>query len=491
LTSLAYSAAALDIQGTVMDSTAQTPISGAKVALAADAASYVLTAANGTFRFIYTPTRIPIQPQRRTMSPRSISVNIKTLDGRTVLSRFFIADLQGINGFEKVMLKGLRTGVYLVTIKTGNNLLRSTMMFTDREMPVKLSSEGMEPSVSLAKGAAAASIKITKSGYASKTYTPLNETETGVIIKLKKLVLTNECLARSNVSSISGTFTSYRGKPGSGSAVDARDGIWGQNNGWLATPQDTSTGVCWTGGEFFLTLNDSVVSPTEAWSIYWHHNGGWTLKYNNANWIIDGVTVRHVGDAFNIDEGAQNFTIQNCHFVDIRDDAVQNDLMHAGTVRDNFIDGCYNVFSARGPSATVAPYDGHLNTWAINNNVIWLKPMYSIYKGDSPGSAFLFKWEEGTYLGYTPHLQFTGNIVRIEKVPFQGWNASATSVGGEKFYVPPGTEFSNNILVWDSTDPVPAVLTDWFNAAHNSRIGTMNDWNTAVAQWWAAHPGVK
>jgi hypothetical protein len=73
-------------------------------------------------------------------------------------------------------------------------------------------------------------------------------------------------------------------------------------------------------------------------------------------------------------------------------------------------------------------------------------------------------------------------------MPFQ---TGANSGSGEKFYVPPGTDFSDNILVWEGTDPVPASFTAWFNAAHNSRVGTMGDWNTAVAQWWAAHPGVK
>ena len=59
-------------------------------------------------------------------------------------------------------------------------------------------------------------------------------------------------------------------------------------DGWLATPK-TSVNVCWVGGIFELTFDDTSMSPTKAWSDIWHHNGGWTLKNSNTGWIFDGV----------------------------------------------------------------------------------------------------------------------------------------------------------------------------------------------------------
>jgi hypothetical protein len=290
------------------------------------------------------------------------------------------------------------------------------------------------------------------------------------------------CLSRSSVTAVTGNFsTGYRGQPANGTAVDARGGTWSFENGWIATPK-TSSDVCWVGGSFFLTIDDTKNTPTDAWANIWHHNGGWTLKNSNNNWTFDGIAVSHVGDAFNFASGSQNFTIKNSYISDIRDDCVQNDYMHAGSVINNFFNGCYVGFSARASSGNIPP-DGHLNTWLIEDNLIWIKPMYSVYKGDSPGSGQLFKWEFA-YPDYAPKLVFRNNIVRIGKRPFQ-----AGSSGGS-FYFPADIDFSANVLVWDGSDSVPSELAVMFSAAYSSRIGTMEDWNSAADQWLNSHTSV-
>lgn len=276
----------------------------------------------------------------------------------------------------------------------------------------------------------------------------------------------------------SGSYTQYRGQPPNGSIIDARGGVWSFENGWIATP-NTSSDIYWVGGEFFLTVNDEIYSPTDAWEKIWHHNGGWTLKHNNVNWVFDRVNVRHVGDAFNITSGTEFFTIKNSYVADIRDDAVQNDEMYSGNVSDNFFDGVYVGFSAR---AWDIPYDGHLETWTIQDNLIWIKPMYSVFKGDSPGNGQIIKWQENAPQ-LCPHLIFRNNIVRVGKKPFQSGTSS-----GEAFYFPPDCEFDNNILVWDGELPVPQSLKNWFNQDHNSTIGSMVDWDNAVQKWYQEHP---
>ena len=307
-----------------------------------------------------------------------------------------------------------------------------------------------------------------------------------------------DCLGRATVSVIGGSSTSaYGGTPSTGSTVDARGASWTMTDAWLATPK-SSRNVCWVGGELQLTVDDTALSSTTctglgygapvvprcAWGEIWHHNGGFTLKYDNAGWIFDSVSIHHVGDAFNLSTGAQDVTLRHSHLHDVRDDCVQNDDMHALTVHDTLFEGCYVGFSARA-TAGVTPNDGHLNVESIHDNLIWVKPMFSVYKGDSPGNGQIIKWEK-TNPQLAPHLVFKNNVVRVGKLPFQ------TGSSGEDFYFPPDTEFAGNTLVWDGAGPVPASLTAWFNAAHGSTVTTsVATWDSAVAAWKAAHPGVK
>jgi len=293
------------------------------------------------------------------------------------------------------------------------------------------------------------------------------------------------CLSAANVVKVSGAFTSqYSGQPADNSTIDARGASWTMKDGWLSTPKSSSN-VCWVGGEFSLSVDDTSISPTAAWADIWHHNGGQTLKYNNTNWTFDSITVRHVGDAFNMSDGAQNFTIRHSHIVDVRDDCVQNDDFHAGDVHHNFFEGCYAGFSARA-TAGVTPNDGHNNLWSIHDNIVWIKPSRSVYKGDSPGNAQLIKWEK-TNPQLAPKLAFKNNMVRIGKTPFQSGSSS-----GESFYFPPGIDFAGNTLYWDGGGTAPASLVAMFDAAHGSKIVyTSAEWDAAVAAWKSSHPDVK
>lgn len=461
-------AAALDIQGHVLDSAAHAPIAGAVVALESDSTVNVLTDSAGQFHLVHVATRV--RPGTRNTGDgttrRPADVTLATLQGRLLPHAGLPQTAQ------------LPSGVYLRV--THGNRGRTVVVPAGGSMTdVAVRAGGAQ--VTPATKAAAAALRVSHDGYYPAVYTPLADTETGVVIELQVLVDSSECLAQGADLVLDGSHTSqYTGAPDNGSVVDARTASWSFENGWLATPR-TSTDVCWVGGEIFLTYNDSVLTPTDAWADIWHHNGGWTLKYDNANWVFDRVTVRHVGDGFNISTGAQNFTIRNSHIADIRDDAVQNDQFHSGTITDNFIDGCYVAFSCR---EDIDPVDGGHNTMTVSDNLVWVKPMYSVFKGDSPGNGQIIKWQTDAP-ELAPHLVFTSNIVRVGQVPFQGSSSPA------EFYFPPDCEFSDNVLVWDGDDPVPDELVAWFSAARNSRIGTMAEWDAAVARWWAAHPDVK
>lgn len=306
----------------------------------------------------------------------------------------------------------------------------------------------------------------------------------------------SDCLKATNIATLTGVVSSYTGTPASNSTVDARSYTVSNDHTWLVTPHSTS-GVCWVGGEYMNTIADSATGtlsgsgPGTAWGDYWHHNGGFTIGgdgqgYNNPNWVIDGVTVHHTGDAFNMSSGSANFEIRNSHIYDIRDDCVQNDYYQTGNVHDNLFESCYDGFSSKASSNTSPDGTGH--TWTINNNVVYIAPTVSVYKGDSPGSVYILKWQQpGDGLtGIPEHVVFKNNVVRVDKCPFQ-----TGSTCDDKFYFPPDVDWSGNSLYWGGSGPVPSSLATWFSSAHGSKMITKTEWDAAVSNWKTAHPGVK
>ncbi len=290
------------------------------------------------------------------------------------------------------------------------------------------------------------------------------------------------CLNNTNISVKSGTDSSYTAAPASNSTVDARNYAVSNPSSWLLTP-GSANNVCWFGGEYYNTIADADTgSPTNAWATYWHHNGGFTLKNSNANWVFDSVAVRHTGDAFNISTGGDNFEIKNSHISDIRDDCVQNDYYLAGNVHDNYFESCYSGFSSKASQGTTP--DGTGKTWSITNNVAYIAPTWSVYKNSSPGNGPFIKWAQpGDGLGTPEHLVFKNNVIRIDQCAF--------TTSCSTFWFPSDIDFTNNSLYWGGASSPPSELTNMFNAAHGSKMITKAEWDAAVSGWKTAHPGVK
>ncbi|MGZ6005103.1 MAG: right-handed parallel beta-helix repeat-containing protein [Candidatus Saccharimonadales bacterium] len=274
----------------------------------------------------------------------------------------------------------------------------------------------------------------------------------------------------------------YTGSPPSGTTVDARGLTISSLYGWLATPG--SNHICWLGGELKNTISDSDTgSPTDAWTNYWHQGGGFDLK-NVSSWTVDSATIHHTGDGFNVSSGGNNFELRNSHLYDIRDDCVQNDYYLSGSIHDNYFESCYSGFSSKASKGSAPDGTGH--TMTINNNIIYMAPTWSVYKGDSPGTGHLIKWAKpDAGLGTPEHLVFKNNVVRIDKCPFQTGSSCSTT------YFPTDAEYSNNSLYWGGSGPIPAELVNLFSSKYGSRLISKTQWDASVAFWKGAHQGVK
>jgi hypothetical protein len=230
--------------------------------------------------------------------------------------------------------------------------------------------------------------------------------------------------------------------------------------------------ACWYGGVWNGPWDDT--SPTVTWSSPYHHSAAFTVRV--PNFLIEGYRANNSGDGINIEKPASGFHVRAVYLSNIHDDCVQNDSLLSGVVEDSLFDGCYAGISEDDYSKTV---NGSANTMTFQNNLLYMKPMPTVFKGAKPGTAMVFKgWSQ------TPSSKMIlkNNIFYASQAP--GFEVAS-------FGVPAGmvfTECSNNIFVW--TGPGSSPPGNW-----PANCFTINKdisvWNKAVASWKTAHPGIK
>lgn len=259
---------------------------------------------------------------------------------------------------------------------------------------------------------------------------------------------------------------------------DARRAYW---DGTTSTgvPVSWAIGVdgagpaCWYGGKYTGAWNDR--SPDVTWSKDYHHAGAMTIRMSD--FLVEGYRAHNQGDGIRMESRAANFHIKDVYMSDIHDDCVENDFLHNGITEDSLFEGCFAGFSA-------ATYDGinpngQNNTWTIRNNLMSMKPYYTMFKPEKYGNygfAMLFKGWYAKDKG--PKLVIENNVFMADR---------KSSIGN--LSIPANAEVKsckNNTFVWLGEGEFPYTLPSCFKITKDKAV-----WTNAVAKWKADRPTIR
>jgi len=262
----------------------------------------------------------------------------------------------------------------------------------------------------------------------------------------------------------------------------------------IHTVEGSRDNLCIVGGDFFTTLDPD----NSSWSTIWHKR--WGLVVNTPNTSIVGINLSNTGDGIMFEQSqAKNWSIvgvradggDTADGAYIHDDCIENDFMHAGQILDSKFDGCHVFLSTTmgNNPGTVQP-DGSADTIEIADSLVRLQPMKNSYNPLKYGfyqTGGFFKSatpDAGDLLGdgTAPKFVIRDTMFRADQPAKYGGNENGP------LGLPTGTECSNVTLVGWETWPTRD-LSSWQQACGESlRLGTMDDWNAAVAQWDDVHP---
>jgi hypothetical protein len=243
--------------------------------------------------------------------------------------------------------------------------------------------------------------------------------------------------------------------------IDASRATWSGIPGFpLHAGNGKSSNLCWHGGAV-----TGPYMPTTSWSTY-HSSAG--LFMAGPGLKVEDVTVGNYGDAIRIEDWTDNWTLRRFHVITAHDDCVEDDRLYGGLIDDALFEGCYVFLSERAGGGVRIPVDGRNKTVTIQNTLVYLKPMPTVYRGPAPGTGPLFKWSD-----QSSKLVITNSIFRVDQEPNHG-----------DLSIPPGLgSCSNNVIVWLGSGRYPGSLPTCFKVTTDKSV-----WDQAVAGWKARHP---
>ena len=151
------------------------------------------------------------------------------------------------------------------------------------------------------------------------------------------------------------------------------DTSWSEGSGTLNTYPFKVT-----GGSNLLIKGGTIYSdiPLSSDWLYTYNNSA-GLRIENAPGVtIDEWKIHGAWDGIRISTGTTNFLIDDTYMTNVRDDAVENDKVLSGTIRDSLFDGVFSGISLGDGSN----YDGSANTITLEHTFIHNKPF--LYKGE-------------------------------------------------------------------------------------------------------------
>jgi Ca2+-binding RTX toxin-like protein len=190
-------------------------------------------------------------------------------------------------------------------------------------------------------------------------------------------------------------------------------GDGGANNPYPFQVVQTSNAVI-IGG----TINGQVDQRGDWRTVYDHGNSAGVRIEDAPNATIRDWRISNTWDALRVSWNSPNFVIEDCWVTNARDDAVENDRLQTGTIRDSLFDGVFGGISID-PSNS-SPVDGHNETVTLDGVLMRLQP--SLYLGEMTHSAFI-KTDSATNGTVTPHLRFINNVIAIEDVTHHSYRS--------------------------------------------------------------------
>ncbi len=247
--------------------------------------------------------------------------------------------------------------------------------------------------------------------------------------------------------------------------IDASTASW---TGTASYPVEignpSAPGICWSGGSIAGTFSPSTPQST------WHGYIGLFLASPSS--VLEDLHIRDYGDGVRVYDNANNWTIRRSHIERAHDDCVEDDRLYAGLLDDSYFE-CYVFLSERPGQGTgiKVPVDGTGKTVTIQNSLVYMHPMPTVYRGPAPGTGPMFKWPND---GHVPTaVTITNTIFRVDQPPSHG-----------HLDLPPNLACSGNTMVWLGQGEYPVSLPSCFTVTTDKGV-----WDRAVADWEARHPG--
>ncbi len=206
-----------------------------------------------------------------------------------------------------------------------------------------------------------------------------------------------------------------------GTTIDATGASWiqdndssdGQSNPYPFAVYD-SPGVVLEGGTILGNINQ-----TDAWrTVYDAGNSAGVRTEDTPDVVIRDWRITDTWDAIRVSWNSSDFVIEDIWASDIRDDAIENDRVQSGTIRDSLFDGAFGGISLD-PSSS-SPVDGSSETVLIDGVLLRLQP--SLYNGEITHSS-LIKTDSATNGAVTPDLVFVNNVFAIEDVDHRSYRS--------------------------------------------------------------------
>ncbi|OSP53864.1 calcium-binding protein [Pseudoruegeria sp. SK021] len=220
------------------------------------------------------------------------------------------------------------------------------------------------------------------------------------------------------------------------------------------------------------------IDQTSAWrSVYDLGNSAGIRAEDSPGVVIRDWRITDTWDAIRVSWNSPDFLIEDVWVSDARDDAVENDRLQSGTIRDSLFDGVFAGLSID-PSSS-SPVDGHNETVTLEG--VLLRLQLSSYNGEITHGSFI-KTDSATDGEVTPNLRFIDNVFALEDVNhrsyrsmFDAWDNTIESSGN--FFL----NLSDTPLPSDYPMP-PAGWT--ILQGQEAR----DYWQNARTEWINAHP---